>query len=290
MRISYKPLFSIECLHGYFADRVCRALTLSPTAAGARLCERHHLRFRPSRWRRHGLLRRVGVESAAIAGRDLAAGFRAHEHRPVVRHLHGRRRQRNAAPGATVRYFSNREEHVAEIERTTPLAAASAGSAVRAAAAEGEEQPFHLPVRSGGAGRCRPGAERRRSSRSGRRKRRNSQVRDWPIRSAAASRAERYQFVIAGRPAGDFYLSDEPAVSPVGRRRDSPQRHRHRPEAHVRPSRSPAARRSGVTTSSISRRRCLHMRATRSSACAGDREARTPPAPETSASSSGPGR
>ena len=28
MRVSYQELFSVECLHGYFTDHVCQALTL----------------------------------------------------------------------------------------------------------------------------------------------------------------------------------------------------------------------------------------------------------------------
>ncbi len=48
MRISYKPLFGIECLHAYFANSVCRTLVVSPTAATAGLFQRHHLRFRSS--------------------------------------------------------------------------------------------------------------------------------------------------------------------------------------------------------------------------------------------------
>ena len=49
MRTSYRPLFSLECLHSYFAGGVCRALDVRPAAPNwERLSQRHELLFRPA--------------------------------------------------------------------------------------------------------------------------------------------------------------------------------------------------------------------------------------------------
>jgi hypothetical protein len=48
MAVAYKPLFGIELLHHYFADRRCRVLALAPTAECRRLFERYRLLFRPT--------------------------------------------------------------------------------------------------------------------------------------------------------------------------------------------------------------------------------------------------
>ena len=48
MRIKYLELFSIRCLHDYFADHICKALSLRPTAECSRLLERYKCLFRPT--------------------------------------------------------------------------------------------------------------------------------------------------------------------------------------------------------------------------------------------------
>lgn len=48
MTVSYKPLFTLELLHDYFADRGCRGLDLTPTPECRRLFERYRLMFRPA--------------------------------------------------------------------------------------------------------------------------------------------------------------------------------------------------------------------------------------------------
>lgn len=48
MRISYKPLFSIECLHGYFSDRVCRTIAVRPAQTWEPVRQRYQLIFRSS--------------------------------------------------------------------------------------------------------------------------------------------------------------------------------------------------------------------------------------------------
>jgi hypothetical protein len=59
MAVSFQPLFAIELLHGYFADGLCKVLTLAPTAETRRLMDRYRLLFRPSAnggtvsWSRH---------------------------------------------------------------------------------------------------------------------------------------------------------------------------------------------------------------------------------------------
>ena len=46
MMTSYQELFSIECLHGYFADSLCRVLELSPTPECASMLRRYQMLFR----------------------------------------------------------------------------------------------------------------------------------------------------------------------------------------------------------------------------------------------------
>jgi hypothetical protein len=46
MRTHYAPLFRIECLHGYFADGLCRPLSLRPTAECRRLLEQYRCLFK----------------------------------------------------------------------------------------------------------------------------------------------------------------------------------------------------------------------------------------------------
>ena len=48
MRIKYVELFSIRCLHDYFADHICKALSLRPTVECSRLLERYKCLFRPT--------------------------------------------------------------------------------------------------------------------------------------------------------------------------------------------------------------------------------------------------
>ncbi|MDD5034761.1 MAG: hypothetical protein PHE55_08390 [Methylococcaceae bacterium] len=48
MAVAYKTLFSVEIFHDYFADRQCRVLALSPSAACKRLFDRYRLLFRPA--------------------------------------------------------------------------------------------------------------------------------------------------------------------------------------------------------------------------------------------------
>ena len=75
------------------------------------------------------------------------------------------------------------------------------------------------------------------------------EVRDWPI-DLRGQACGRYQLVVAGRSVGDFYLSDEPAVRRWGVVEISLKTSTRRPRS---PSRSPAVKRCGATTSSTSR-------------------------------------
>ena len=68
MRMRYTPLFAIECLHGYYADGVCRSLSLRPTPDCLRLLEGHQCLFRA----------KAGGGMVASASRDevdLLAGY-----------------------------------------------------------------------------------------------------------------------------------------------------------------------------------------------------------------------
>lgn len=47
MAMRYAPLFQVECLHGYFANRPCPVLTLRPTPACRQLLARYGCLFRP---------------------------------------------------------------------------------------------------------------------------------------------------------------------------------------------------------------------------------------------------
>src|SRR4051812_373238 len=44
--MGYRPWFDIVCQHGYFSDRLCRPLSVAPTADCQRLLQRYRLRFR----------------------------------------------------------------------------------------------------------------------------------------------------------------------------------------------------------------------------------------------------
>lgn len=46
MSARYRELFRIDCLHGYYADRRCPALKLSPTAVCSRMLDRYRCLFR----------------------------------------------------------------------------------------------------------------------------------------------------------------------------------------------------------------------------------------------------
>jgi hypothetical protein len=68
MRMRYTPLFAIECLHDYYADGICRPLSLRPTPDCLGLLERHQCLFRA----------KAGGGMVASASRDevdLLAGY-----------------------------------------------------------------------------------------------------------------------------------------------------------------------------------------------------------------------
>ena len=214
MRISYKPLFSIECLHGYFADGVCRTLTLSPTAAGARSCERHHLRLRSTPGggtvyyeESASNLLRLGAEASPLA-------FALTSIDPLFEIYTEGGGSGNAAPAATVHYFSNGEVHFADVSGRRRTLLHPPGQAFA-------EPPlmmrtrhftyrFDQPVRAVPLEVLNAGGQLIWQTRTP-----DIEVRDWPL-DLRGQPDGRYRLVVAGRPSGDFYLSDEPLARQWG--------------------------------------------------------------------------
>jgi hypothetical protein len=214
MRISYKPLFSIECLHGYFADRVCRALTLNPTAAGARLCERHRLRFRAFRGGGTVYYEESASNLTRLRGETSPLAFALTSIDPLFGIYTDDGGGANAAPGATVRYFSNAEGHMADVNgqrrallhppgqpfAQPPLMVRSSRFSYRF------DQPVQAVLLQVLNADRQPVWETRTPEFA---------VRDWPV-DLRGQPDGRYRLLIAGRPAGDFYLSDEAVVRQWG--------------------------------------------------------------------------
>jgi len=114
MRTGYTPLFHLECLHGYFADHVCHALTVSPTAATAGVLRRYGLRFRTTGsggtiyYSDAGLLR--GYREVTPLAFTLTSTD------PWLDIYTDSEVAANTAPSETIWYFSNQEEHATEID------------------------------------------------------------------------------------------------------------------------------------------------------------------------------
>src|SRR5688500_358250 len=116
MRISYKPLFSIECLHAYFANGICRTLVVSPTAATVRLFQRHHLRFRSSPGGGTIYYEETSTNLPRLSGEPSPLAFALASTDPLFEiYTDDGDAAVGRAPGGTIRYFSNREADVADI-------------------------------------------------------------------------------------------------------------------------------------------------------------------------------
>jgi len=216
MRISYNPLFSVECLHGYFADHVCKALTLRPTAAWARLLQRYRLLFRPS----------AGggtVYYAEPAGQDLLRLYRdvtpfafvLTSSDPLLDIYTESDVAGSASPGETVHYFSNRDEYAANIYgRPRLLLHPADGASTRPPLPVRAPRFTHFfdgPVRTGTLRVSdvllgQPVWEAPMP---------DQDVRAWPI-DLRAQPCGRYVLSFEGQALLDFYLSDTPAVRQWG--------------------------------------------------------------------------
>jgi hypothetical protein len=212
IRIRYKPLFGIECLHGYFADRVCRTLALSPTAAGARWFERYHLRFRSLPGGGAVYYEESASNLARLRQEPSSLAFALTVTDPLFDiYTEG---GSGASPSGSVRYFSNHEDHFDEIRgQRRPLL-------------HPPGQPFAQPPLTVRPSRftCRFDPPARAADLQvldadgqpvWRTKTPDRELHDWPIDLYGRS-SGRYQLAIAGRAPMDFYLSDESLVRQWG--------------------------------------------------------------------------
>ena len=214
IRIRYKPLFSIECLHAYFADRVCRTLALSPTASGTRLCERYQLRFRSA----PGGGAVYYEESASNLTRlrqdasPLAFALTATD--PLLDIYTEGAGSENADPSGTVRYFSNREEHFDDVKGQRRRLLHPPGQPL--AQPPLRVEPSRFTCRFDRPARA---VDLKVLDADGqpvwRTETPDRDVSDWPI-DLRGRPSGRYQLVVADRPPVEFYLSDEPIARQWG--------------------------------------------------------------------------
>ena len=207
MRISYKPLFSIESLHSYFADRVCRALTLSPTSAGAQLCQRHYLRFHPSPGGGTVYYEESATNLQRLRDETSPLSFVLTSIDPLFDLYTDGGGDGRVAPSTTVHYFGNAVPHVAEVggQRRVLLhpphqPLAEPPLVVRA---KRFTYRFDQPARAVSLELLDAGGQPVWQAHTP-----ETELRDWPL-DLRGQPDGRYRLQIAGRPVGDFYLSDE---------------------------------------------------------------------------------
>ncbi len=116
MHTSYRELFSIECLHGYFTDRLCTVLRLSPTRECERVLRRYQLQFRRTASGGRVLYSmQDGVDRLSLYNETAPFTFNLVTTDPLFDTYTDGTVESPAAPRDTVRYFSNREENVADV-------------------------------------------------------------------------------------------------------------------------------------------------------------------------------
>ncbi len=116
MPTRYRELFSIECLHGYFTDRLCTVLRLSPTPECERILRRYQLLFRRTAAGGRVLYSmQDGVEWLPRYDETAAFTFNLVNTDPLFDTYTDGTVESPASPRDTVRYFSNREENVADL-------------------------------------------------------------------------------------------------------------------------------------------------------------------------------
>ncbi len=116
MMTSYQELFSIECLHGYFSDRLCTVLRLTPTPECASMLRRYQLLFRRTTAGGKVLYTmQDGVDRLPLYDETVPFTFTLVSSDPLLDTYTDGAVESLDAPRNTVRYFSNREENVADI-------------------------------------------------------------------------------------------------------------------------------------------------------------------------------
>jgi hypothetical protein len=116
MTSSYRELFSIECLHGYFSDRLCRVLELTPTPECANMLRRYQMLFRRTAAGGKVLYSvQDGVDRLPLSDETVPFSFSLASTDPLLDTYTDGTAESPAAPRDTVRYFSNRDENVAEV-------------------------------------------------------------------------------------------------------------------------------------------------------------------------------
>lgn len=113
MRTGYTPLFHLECLHGYFADHVCHAITVSPTVATAGVLRRYGLRFRATR--SGGTVYYADADRLQRYREVTPLAFALTSTDPLL-DIYTDLEVGAGPPSETIWYFSNVEEHAAEID------------------------------------------------------------------------------------------------------------------------------------------------------------------------------
>lgn len=116
MATSYQELFSIECLHGYFTDRLCRVLELSPTPECESMLQRYQLLFRRTAAGGKVLYSvQDGVDRLPLYDETAPFSFNLVNTDPLFDTYTDGTVERTASVRDTIRYFSNREENVADV-------------------------------------------------------------------------------------------------------------------------------------------------------------------------------
>jgi hypothetical protein len=117
MGTHYTQLFAIQCLHDYFADGLCRVLTLSPTAECRRMLARYQCLFRPTAgggevyYDEHD-----GSNRLQLYREEMPFTFTLTSTDPLLATYTETDGAADAgSPGDTVYYFSNLEEQTAEL-------------------------------------------------------------------------------------------------------------------------------------------------------------------------------
>ena len=116
MATTYQELFSIECLHGYFTDRLCRVLELSPTPECESMLRRYQLLFRRTAAGGKVLYPvQDGVDLLPLYDETAPFSFNLVNTDPLFDTYTDGTVESAASARDTIRYFSNSEANIAEV-------------------------------------------------------------------------------------------------------------------------------------------------------------------------------